>query len=165
LSTDKVDGRKLLLCALARQDFGSAREAYGSMPDVAKNESLTRFLMFKIAIRCDEVEFASECLHVINSASTKDPTLLYACVLDCQQINNKHQALAALELVLQKLGYGASYGIHLPSLLRLTIGLTLTAIDKSKVMEGSAEADATVEKLCKLFEGGKIIKFNSRSQF
>jgi hypothetical protein len=126
------------------------------MSEAAKNEPLTRFLMYKIAIRCDEVEFASECLQIINSASPKDPTLLYACVLDAQQVGDKSQTLIALQLVLEKFGYGAPSTIHLPSLLRLTIGLTVTMIDKSKVTEGSIEADEAVEKLCRIFEGGKM---------
>lgn len=147
--------RKLLLCALAKQDFGSARDIYGAMSEVAKNEPLTRFLMYKIAIRCDEVEFASECLQMISSFSPKDPTLLYACVLDAQQVGNKPQTLASLQLVLEKFAYGAPSSIHLPSLLRLTIGLTVTMIDRSKVTEGSSEADEMVGKLCKLFEGGE----------
>jgi hypothetical protein len=125
------------------------------MSEAAKSEPLTRFLMYKIAIRCEEVEFASECLQVISSTSPKDPTLLYACVLDAQQIGDKIQTLTALQLVLEKFGYGAPSSIHLPSLLRLTIGLTIAMIDKSKVTEGSSEGDETVEKLCRLFEGGK----------
>ena len=148
--------RKLLLCALATEDFGNTRDIYGSMSEVAKNEPMTRFLMFKIAIRCEETEFAAECLQIISSSTSKNPTLLYACVLDAQQMGDKPQTLAALQLVLEKFGYGAPSSIHLPSLLRLTIGLTVALIDKSKVVEGSSKADEIVEKLCKLFEGGEI---------
>jgi hypothetical protein len=126
------------------------------MSEIAKNEPMTRFLMFRIAIRCKEVEFASECLQIISSSSPKDPTLLYACVLDAQQIGDKPQTLAALVLVLEKFGYGAPSTIHLPSLLRLAIGLTVGLIDKSKAVELPSEPDETVEKLCKIFEGGKM---------
>lgn len=143
--------RKLLLCASATQDFNSARDIFGSMSDVAKNEPMTRFLMYKIAIRCEEVEFAAECLQIISSSSVKDSTLLYACVLDAQQIGDKVQTLTALQLVLENFGHGAPSTIHLPSLLRLTIGLTVMLLDKS---EGSSDVDDTVEKLCNLYEGG-----------
>ena len=127
------------------------------MSELARNESLTRFLMYKIAIRCNEVEFASECLHIISSASLKDPTLLYACVLDAQQVGDKSQTLLALQLVLDKFGYGAPSTIHLPSLLRLTIGLNVAMMDKSKAAESSTDGDETVEKLCRMFEGGKDV--------
>ena len=126
------------------------------MSEIVKNEPMTRFLMYKVAIRCEETELAADCLQTISSSS-KDLTLLYACVLDAQQIGDKLQTLAALQLVLEKFGYGAPSSIHFPSLLRLTIGLTASLIDKSRDIDGSPEADETVEKLCKLFEGGKIL--------
>lgn len=120
--------------------------------------------MYKIAIRCEEPDFAAECLQIISSSSSKDPTLLHACVLDAQQIGDKPQTLAALQLVLEKFGYGAPSNIHLPSLLRLTIMLTVTSIDNSKAVEGSTEADETIEKLCRLFEGGENLFFSCLGQ-
>ena len=146
--------RKLLLCALDKQEFGNAHDVYGSMSEFAKNQPMTRFLMYKIAIRCEEPEFAADCLQVISLSAAKDPALLYACVLDAQHIGDKLQTLAALQLILEKFGYGAPSSIHLPSLLRLTIGLTSTLIKNVKTAEGSPEADEAVEKLCRLYEGG-----------
>jgi hypothetical protein len=149
--------RKLLLCALGRQDIGSARDIFGTMSEVARDEPMTRFLMYKIAIRCGEIEIAAECLQIISSSSSEDPTLLYACCLDAQHVGNRSQTLAALLLVLEKYGYGAVGTIHLPSLLRTTLGLMVTTIEGSKSVEGSAEMEAGIEKLCKVFEGGMIL--------
>ena len=112
---------------------------------------MTRFLMYKIAIRCGEVELAAESLALISAASSIDLTLLHACVLDAQQVGCKVQTLAALQLVVEKTGYGAASSVHLPSLLRLTIGLTLTALEEIKE---ERELELSKEKLCKLFEGG-----------
>ena len=50
--------------------------------------------------------------------STKDDTLLYACVLEAQQAGDKRQAVIALQKVLEKYGYGTPAGVHLPALLR-----------------------------------------------
>jgi len=150
--------RKLLLCALARQDYSSARDTFGAMSDATKNEPMTRFLMYKVAIRSEDAEFAADCLQVIAS-SPKDPTLLYACVLDAQQVGNRPLALATLQLVVEKQGAFESHGaasstLHLPSLLRITISLTSQDLDGSNYPEGSPEAEANVEKLCRFFEGG-----------
>lgn len=128
------------------------------MSDTTKNEPITRFLMYKVAIRSEDAEFAADCLRVIASSS-KDPTLLYACVLDAQQVGNRPLALAALQLVVEKQGTfeghsSASSALHLPSLLRITISLTAQDLDGSKHPEGSPEAEASVEKLCRFFEGG-----------
>ncbi|TVY43916.1 Sporulation-specific protein [Lachnellula subtilissima] len=145
--------RKLLLCALARKDASSAREIFGSMSVVSQNEPMTRFLMYKIALRSGDHELASESLYIISSSSKEDPTLLYACCLDAREFGNKATMLAALQLVLEKYDYGAPKNIHLPSLLRITIGLTESLLDELKDVEISVEADAIIEKLCKLFEG------------
>ncbi|TAQ83981.1 hypothetical protein B7494_g7694 [Chlorociboria aeruginascens] len=144
---------KLLLCALGRKDIGSAQEIFISMSDAAKNEPMTRFLMYKIAIRCGERELAAESLEKVSSSSTKDSTLLYACVLDAQQLGSQEQALAALLVVLEKYGYGAPGTVHLPSLLRITIKLMESVLQASKAVEGSPNAKVNVEQLCKLFEG------------
>lgn len=152
----KFTGRKLLLCALSRQDTNSARDTYGSMSDVARNEPLTRFLMYKISLRCGDMEFAAECLQMISSSS-KEPTLLYACVLDAQQLGNKPQALLALHLVLEKQDYDTPITVHLPSLIRCTIGLTSAILDGSEnTAEDSTDQETNVEKLCFLFERGEI---------
>ena len=149
--------RKLLLCALARQDIGSAGEIFGSMSEVAKNEPMTRFLMYKIAIRCEENELAADCLKVISTKSSNDSTLLYACILDAQQVGHRPQVLAALQLVLEKSDYEAPSTIHLPTLLRITIGLIHAMLNGPKSVEDSYDVEATVEKLCTLFERGNVV--------
>jgi hypothetical protein len=125
------------------------------MSDSAKKEPMTRFLMYKIAIRCGETDLAAENLEIISSATTKDPTLLYACCLDAQQSGNKLQTIAALQLVLEKYGYSAPSTIHLPSLLRTTIKLMVTLPQEPQYSATSDDVEVSVEKLCKAFEGGK----------
>lgn len=110
--------------------------------------------MYKIALRSGEADLASDSLHIISASSKKDPTLLYACCLDAREVGNKLTLLAALQLVLEKYDYGIPTTIHLPSLLRITIGLTESLLDESKATEGSAEVETIIDKLCKLFEGG-----------
>ncbi|KAH8599135.1 meiosis protein SPO22/ZIP4 like-domain-containing protein [Bisporella sp. PMI_857] len=145
--------RKLLLCALAKQDFNAGRDIWGAMTDATRSEPMTRFLMYKIAIRCNEVEFAAECLNLVSHQALDDPTLLYACVLDAQQIGNKSQALAALQLVLDKHRYTSAANVHLPSLIRLTIKLSCSILDETTEISAAEASDANVERLCKLFEG------------
>ncbi|KAH8811736.1 meiosis protein SPO22/ZIP4 like-domain-containing protein [Xylogone sp. PMI_703] len=145
--------RKLLLCALARQDLQSARGIYDSMSEAAKDEPMTRFLMYKIAIRCGDVDLASECLEKVSLVSTQDSNLLYACVLDAQQVGNRDQAVKALQLVLEKHNYGAPSEVHLPSLLRVTIGLMVSRFESEGNKNDTESGEDVVEKLCKLFEG------------
>ncbi|KAK0108931.1 hypothetical protein ONS96_002768 [Cadophora gregata f. sp. sojae] len=154
--------RKLLLCALARKDIGSAREIFSSMPSAAQNEAMTRFLMYRIAVRCDEQELAAECLQIISSTSNDDPKLMYACVLDAQQAGNKSHTLNALQHVLEKSTYETT-SVNLASLLRLTITLTVQALDEaSKKQNNSAEFEATLEKLCTMYEKGSAAARRAR---
>jgi len=135
-------------------------DVYASMPDSAKNEPMTRFLMYKTAIRCEKFEFSAECLEIVSRSlgakSVPDPTLLYACVLDAQQVGNKQQALTALQLVMERFGNTTSSTVHLPSLLRLTIKLSCSLLDDSSCQQLSNIQESDVEKLCRLFEGGKL---------
>ena len=152
--------RKLLLCALARNDYSAAMDVYGSMSEKTKSQPMTRFLIYKIAIRCERFELAAECLEIVSCSvganDVPDPTLLYACVLDAQQVGSKQLALAALQMVMEKFGNTASSTVHLPSLLRLTIKLSSSLLDDSSVQQLSDVQESNVERLCKLFEGGEL---------
>lgn len=142
---------KLLLCVLNQGDINSARDVFGSMSATAKEEPLSRFLMYKIAIRSQEIELAAECLEKVASSS-EDPTLLYACVLDAQKVGDKTHVLSALWMVLDKCGYGAQENLRLPAIIRTVIVLLVGLIEDEKSSIYNNEEE--VEKLCKLFEGG-----------
>lgn len=60
----------------------------------------------------------AECLDLVCRQSSKDATLLYACVMEAQNTGDKQQAIAALQKVLQKYDYSAPAGVHHPALLR-----------------------------------------------
>lgn len=124
------------------------------MTKTAQDEPMTRFLMYKISLRCEQFEFAADCLRIVGDVATEDPTLLYACVLDAQHLGNKRQALAALQLVLEKQDYGAPSTVNLPSLLRITIQFSVYVLDESG--KDPEESHDIVERLCKLFEGGQL---------
>ena len=61
---------------------------------------------------------AAECLDVVCRNSSKDATLLYACVMEAHSIGDKKQVISALQQVLDKYDHTAPAGIHLPALLR-----------------------------------------------
>ncbi|KAI9880695.1 MAG: hypothetical protein M1830_001328 [Pleopsidium flavum] len=134
LNVAKIE-RKLILCALGRQDLTSARELYLQMSEASRTAPMTQYLMYKVAVRSDDEPFgkytmsyfwmeqlltspATECLDTVCDQSSKDATILYACVLEAQQVGNKRQAATALQRVSEKYDYGSPRGIHLPALLR-----------------------------------------------
>lgn len=118
------------------------------MSEAGKAAAMTRYLMYKVSLRSADAGLAAECLDVVCQHSTKDDTLLYACVLEAQQAGDKRQAVIALQKVLEKYGYGAPAGVHLPALLRCTARLLLSEL----IVEGVVN-QSVAEELGKLFEG------------
>lgn len=127
------------------------------MSDSARNEPMTRFLLYKISIRAGDTELAAECLQAICSAtrSSQDSTLLYACVLDAQDVGSKTETLLALQAVLENSEFSTQTAVHLPSLLRLTIGLMVAILDENPAKHDFQSAASTVERICSSFEKGR----------
>ncbi|KAF2143242.1 uncharacterized protein K452DRAFT_167927 [Aplosporella prunicola CBS 121167] len=140
--------RKTILCALARHDYVTARKVYFDMSDAGKAAPMTRYLMYKVALRQDDPDLASECLDAVCKQTTQDVTLLYACVMEAQQAGNKSQAVVALQKVLEKYNYAAPQGVHLPALLRCMARLLLAELGTADNVN-----ENVAEELVKLFEG------------
>ncbi|KAF2741108.1 SPO22-domain-containing protein [Polyplosphaeria fusca] len=147
LNKSKI-ARRSIMCALSRQDYPAAREIFSRMSDTGKSEPVTRYLMYKTALQCDDDEFSAECLDAICRTSSKDATLLYACVMEAQSAGNRRQAIDALKKVLERYDYSAPAGVHLPALLRCTVRLLVTQLVKDREL-----SDNTVEELCRMFDG------------
>lgn len=110
--------------------------------------------MFKVALGSRDFDLAGECLRIIADSCTDDPGLLYACCIEAQNYECRPQALEALQLVLEKYGYNETPSVVLPPLVRCAIKFLVAIIENSAPVENSAHSDASIEKLCKMFEGG-----------
>ncbi|KAF3046826.1 hypothetical protein E8E11_007311 [Didymella keratinophila] len=140
--------RKLVQCALSRQDYPAARDAYSRIPEIGRDEPVTRYLMYKVALREGDTSFAAECLDFVCRSSAEDATLLYACVMEAQSVGNKRLAISALERVLGKYDYAAPAGIHLPALLRVMLRLL-----QSELVQNGAIDREILDQVCMVFEG------------
>lgn len=129
--------------AMEKNDLNAAREAFFQMPTAPQNENITRYLTFKLALRSNDYEFAHESLDVIMKHADRDPTFLYACVLEAQQSQMRHIAVAALQAILDK----QPPGIHLPSLLRCTARLLVGELEAQE-----RNPDEVVEEILRVFE-------------
>lgn len=132
-----------MVMALTRGDTLAAREAFFRMPVAAQNESITRYLAFKLALRSDDHEFALESLNMVMKHAQRDATFLFACVLEAQQSQMRHIAVAALQAILDK----QPPGVHLPSLLRCTARLLIGELDSQDLSRGE-----TTEEVVRVFE-------------
>lgn len=48
--------RKLIQCALSRQDYAAAREAFNKMSGAGKDEPATRYLMYKVGVQSGDMD-------------------------------------------------------------------------------------------------------------
>ncbi|WQF82317.1 Putative meiosis specific protein Spo22/ZIP4/TEX11 [Colletotrichum destructivum] len=147
-------GRKLILCALGGNDTGRARQAFHNMSEAAQNEPMTRYLMYKVALRSADRELATECLERVGTAAGNEPDFLYACVLEAQQVGDRVCAMQAMKQLVNKFEFSETSPVHLPALLRCNIRLAVSVMESEK---DAARQKAVVEEIIVLFEGGEDI--------
>ncbi|KAI3556409.1 hypothetical protein CABS01_03819 [Colletotrichum abscissum] len=143
-------GRKLILCALGRNNAERARQVFQGMSETAQNEPMTRYLMYKAALRSSDQELAAQCLERVALSAPEDPNFLYACVLEAQQAGDKVCAMQAMKQLVEKFEFSETSPIHLPALLRCNIRLAVSIAESEK---GARERQSTVEEVLVLFEG------------
>lgn len=124
-----------MVCALGMADVQKALDAHSAMSEVNKRHPSSQYLLYKVALRSQNAELgksiafsllystkardtAAQCLEEICAHSTKDATLLYACVLEAQRAGDRRQSVTSMQRVLEKYEYAAPAGVHLPALLR-----------------------------------------------
>jgi len=140
-----------MVCALRISDPIKARTIYSQMSTQNQKEPSTQFLLYKVALRCHDSDLAKQCIDSICIATTKDATILYACVLEAQRMGNHSQSITSLLRVLDKYDYNAPSGVHLPALLRSTARLLLRDVDGVDARDGGC-----IESICKLFERAAV---------
>ncbi|KAI8218718.1 hypothetical protein K4K54_010127 [Colletotrichum sp. SAR 10_86] len=140
--------RKLILCALNRNNTEGARQIFHEMPGSARNETMTRYLMYKVALQSGDHDLAADCLERIGAGVAQDPNFLYACVLDAQRARDKICAGQAMKQLLERHEFNEDSPIHLPALLRSNIRIAVAAVEGEK---GSAR-NACIEDVAGLFE-------------
>ncbi|KAI1474952.1 SPO22-domain-containing protein [Daldinia eschscholtzii] len=142
--------RKLMCCALQRNNLDDAAEIFRSMNESTRREPMTLYLAYKLALRGGDREMASNCLRHIAEASSKDPQYLYACCIDAQEANDKICATEALKYLIKNSEYSSSDAIHLPALLRVAIRLEISLLNEKD--EDDADRDLVIDDICQVFE-------------
>ncbi|ROV97146.1 hypothetical protein VMCG_07448 [Cytospora schulzeri] len=143
--------RKLLLCAIARNNPDSARSIYYTMSEDTQRDPNTQYLMYKAAVRTGDRDMAAECLGQIARASPKQLVFLYACVADGQRSGDKHVAVDALRKLADIYDFEHPGQVHLPALLRCTVMLLHT------ILESGEEKEPTITSLCSVFDAGRSV--------
>ncbi|KAL8774382.1 MAG: hypothetical protein Q9209_001133 [Squamulea sp. 1 TL-2023] len=149
--------RKRLLCALGRSDLATCRDIRCQMLEWTERDPHTQYLLYKVALKCQDGDLAAECLNTISSKPTEDPTLLYACVLEAQKSGDRLQVIRALSQVLDNINYQFAHGLQLPALLRLNARMLIQELGN-----GESQDLHCIDELCKVFEGAAAAAKKSR---
>lgn len=152
-------GRKRIICALGLNKPEEARLVYTSMSESAQNDVLTRYLMFKVALRLWDTDLGVECIQRLSETETdgKSQDMLYACIREAQQAGDKLCTVAALKAVAEHWDPVRSSASCLTSVLRCAIRLISIVDDEIDQTEEAGSRQIFVEDTCKLFDIGKSI--------
>ncbi|KAI3394550.1 hypothetical protein diail_2541 [Diaporthe ilicicola] len=140
--------RKLILCALARNDVDIAKSTFFSMPRDAQEDPMTQYLMYKTTVRSGDRPLAAEHLEAIAKASPGHLHLLYACVTESQQAQERLVAVDALKKLSEVYDFHHPGEVHLPALLRCTIMLLHGLLGSGD----EAQQHSAITDLCAVFD-------------
>lgn len=149
LNNAKVQ-RKLLLCAMARNNIDSAKSTFFSMSQDAQEDPMTQYVMYKTTVRSGDRESAVVHLEAVAKASPAHLHLLYACVADSQQVKDRLIAIDALKKLANVYDFQHPGPVHLPALLRCTIMLLHGLLESGD----EAQQHLVVADLCASFDTG-----------
>lgn len=142
--------RKLLLCALARNDYDFAKATYFEMAPDIQRDAMTQYLMYRVTIRSGDAEMASQCLENVAASSSISMELLYACVADSQRVGDKFTVIEAMKKLAEVHDYEHPGQLHLPALFRCNIMLLHGLLTDKEADRASVIAD-----LCSMFDAGR----------
>lgn len=152
--------RKVMMSALQRDELDTARAAFFGLPVSSQNEGMTRYLAYKLALKSNDAQLASECLESLVKRVNREPRYLYACVLEAQQSGSRAMAVAAFQALVNQ----PPSGVQIPALFRCTARLLMEELGDPP----QAHVEATGE-LVNLFETAsantKVLRQGSEEQW
>lgn len=152
--------RKLFLCCIENGDVDAAKAVYVGMPESSRDEPITKYLLFKLSIKADDLEMASDCLRGITISSER-MRLLHACVLHARHEKAPQFMVQAMKRLADAINHDPSSQVHAPALFRCTILMLRDMIDEASkdggVLSGkdSAKKQQATQDLSDIFNGGK----------
>lgn len=123
------------------------------MDNGCKNQPMTLYLAYKLALRNQDVAMATEYIEKLGKSASQDPKYLYACCLEAQNYSAKICTLTALKLLAEKYHFIKDSELHFPALLRSIIRVQISLLDEKYQLE--ADPDVVVDDICMTFESGK----------
>ncbi|KAJ4405152.1 sporulation-specific protein 22 [Neurospora sp. IMI 360204] len=138
--------RKLLLCAIARNELEAALSVVHNLSKQSWREPMTAYLAFKVAIRCEDRNLAEQCIHTIGQAPDHID-FLGACIAESHKKGDIFCAIAALKKLQENYEYKVPNPINLPALFRCLIRLLNILAEKPDERQ-----EEFISDLCRQFD-------------
>ncbi|KAL1908545.1 Transcription factor [Sporothrix stenoceras] len=140
-------------------DVDAAKAVYVRMPWSSRDEPMTKYYLFKLSIKADDQDMATDCLRGITISADK-MKLLHACVLHARHENAPQFMVQAMKSLADAINHDPSSQVHAPALFRCTILMLRDMIDEAikdgdSLTEGSsAKKQQATQDLADIFGGG-----------
>ncbi|OAA55838.1 Meiosis specific protein SPO22 [Niveomyces insectorum RCEF 264] len=152
--------RKLLLCSIESGDLEAAKAIHAAMSAATLDEPMTKYILFKLSIKKNDLEMAIECLRSI-STSVNGRELLYACIHHARHAKAPRFTAQALKKLADTTGHGNPTSIHTPALFRCIILMLRDIIDgggshkndSGNEVYSQPDQDKASRDLADIFEG------------
>lgn len=135
---------------------------YINMPETSRDEPITKYFLFKLSIKADDLEMATECLRGITISADK-MKLLHACVLHARHEKAPRFMVQAMKRLADAINHDPSNQVHAPALFRCTILMLRDMIDGGSKDENKSIATDSKDKLqvtqdlADIFGGGECL--------
>ena len=146
--------RKLLSCCIENNDLDTAKSTYVDMSELTRDEPMTKYLIYKLSIKADDLDMATECLRGI-SVSADKLKILYSCILHARHEKAPRFMVQAMKRLADAMNHDPSSQVHAPALFRCTILLLRDMIDDAGNNEPHKDGQA-VQDLVDVFDGGRF---------
>jgi hypothetical protein len=154
------------LCCIENGDIETAKAVYVTIPEASRDEPITKYILFKLSIRADDLEMATDCLRGITISADK-MKVLHACILHARHEKAPQFIVQAMKRLADAINHDPSNQVHAPALFRYTILMLRDMIDGNKDGNSSADDDSrrkyqAAQDLADIFGGGTSTVFSNR---
>ncbi|KAJ6786811.1 hypothetical protein PWT90_02639 [Aphanocladium album] len=135
--------RKIIASHTALGSYAEALSVFHSLPEAAQNNLLSRFLLFRLAVRGWNQTLARECLAFFAARASREEArdALYACVREAQSAGDRLCTAEALAAAARTWQGEVVVAANVPCLLRCAIRLlNMVAAEEEEQAVESAEA-------------------------
>lgn len=146
------------MCYVDMGDIEAAQRAYEKMPETMQDDSATKYGLFQLAVKTQDMVLATDCLKSL-SQSSDCSEMLHACVMFSRKAKSREFTVKALKRLADIINHAEPGYVNKPALFRCTILLLYDLIEelreasKEEGDEKHVQMMILMRDLCSVCEG------------